>query len=420
VEFLRLAHRDVGKRINVFHAVAGIGSGKTIAGALLMHEAATTYNRGLPMAWTAPTYGMIDKFIIPAWRSTVPGEGKLWRYYKGADNKRIEIEGGATIYLLSREKPDRILGMTLAGILEDEIGTDKDRYAWDVATGRIRPMANVHHGRKFHVGISTPRTGWFQDEIQQGGNPWVHWTSYDNPYDDRERIEQIETQFGEKYARRELYADFVQMSGIIWEDFLDSLEGNRVEGGHDANQPFILAGDLGIHSAWCIIQRRGNDDVITAEYISNTDGAKQTFERVDRDYGKPSKVIMGSDQGTRWVGDGALKPVMYVRQQWGKGVQVRSPQGNQTDKGWQHHVMTGRICNSRGERRLKVAMGLKSHDRDPTRNARGCLDMFKGDAWPDVPRTGESLPKDKKYEHIRDALLYYCICQYPPRFRKQG
>ena len=75
-QLLRLAERDTGDEINTFHGVAGRGGGKTIALVLLVWASCVLApehggNRGLKHCITAPTYGMIDRFIIPTWRAVV-------------------------------------------------------------------------------------------------------------------------------------------------------------------------------------------------------------------------------------------------------------------------------------------------------------------------------------------------------------
>ena len=65
LEFMRLAERDVGEAINIFHGVAGRGSGKTIALIAMLFDSCVRINRGHPHILTAPTYAMIDRFLIP-------------------------------------------------------------------------------------------------------------------------------------------------------------------------------------------------------------------------------------------------------------------------------------------------------------------------------------------------------------------
>ncbi len=419
-EAFDLLSRDFGNMINVFNAVAGRGGGKTILAAAILLQACTVLNRGHMHAWTAPTYGMIDRFIIPTWRSCVPefdAHGRrVWTYYKSSDNKRIEFSrayGGATILLISREKYERIRGTPLAGIVHDEIGMDKTRDPWDVSMLCLRRVAGLQPPKLFCVGISTPRRGWWQKEVEK--NAYVKWTSYDNPWAPKEQVAQMEESLNEKFARQELHADFISLTGAIWDGFVDSLEGNRVSGGRSGGD-YILACDIGIHSGWLLIQERGDQDVIFAEYTPDGEGAQQTLKRIQAQYGSPYKVIVGSDVKTRWEGDANLTPLLPFRDAFG-GIPVLSPTGFQRDKSIQYMVASSRIKNDEGKRRLVVAEDLISHDPD---NARGCLDMFKNDEWPDVPRVGEQLHKDKVYEHIRDALLYCCVVQHSPSFVQGG
>lgn len=410
VEFLRLFQRRV-PGVSKLHAIAGGGGGKTIAGILAILESCLTYNRGMPHLWSAPTYRMAQRIFLPTWKAIVPRE--LYRYV--ASDERIEVEGGAWIWLVARDRdPDRVRGITVVGAFNDEVAFDRSRYFWDLVQGRIRHPVARKAGQLWCASITTPKLGWHQRVIQDGGDPVVKWTSLDNPWADPDAIEQMREQLGPAMYAQEVLADYIAQHGRIWGNWSDEEYplGNRWKGRHNHRQPYVLAVDLGIRSSWQLIQTHGDVDVVTAEYTPTNEGAAQTLNRIDAEYGRPSKVIVGSDVNTRSVGD-ASRPSLYFRQRWGEGVNIVSPTGSAADKQAQHHVLDGRILNTLGDRRFCVATELVSHD-STQQNKRGVLEVMNEDQWPDDPRRGEYLIKEGILEHARDSILYFAMCQHPP------
>ena len=56
------------------------------------------------------------------------GGRKVWTYYKSAADKKILFTrefGGAVVFLISRDDPDKIRGTQATAIFHDEIGMDK-------------------------------------------------------------------------------------------------------------------------------------------------------------------------------------------------------------------------------------------------------------------------------------------------------
>ena len=87
------------------------------------------------------------------------------------------------------------------------------------------------------------------------------------------------------------------------------------------------------------------------------------------------------------------------------------------DKRRQYNRLSWLICDSTGARRFCVSKSLKQHN---PQTKRGILKVMQQDVWPDdlKRKRGDFLPKDKRLEHMRDALLYWAIWASPPRFVK--
>jgi hypothetical protein len=375
-----------------------------------MLQSCLEINPGMPHLWTEPTYPDCRDIFLRTWTEIVPPE--LWEHRKA--DKIIQLVNGSTVDYRSRETLEPFRGPTYAGMLHDELAKDGGRAAWDLSLPALR------HRRAralWCAGTSTPKQGWYSEMITTGAHPWIKWSSYDNPFWSRAILEEIEGEYSHAFARQEIYADFIAQTGRIWSDWVDAEwpHGNLWPSGYNPELPYYLAGDLGIHSAWLIIQRDVEHDVeiVVAEYTPQDEGAEQTLARIDTDYGVPALVVVGRDVNTRSITD-ARRPIMFVRDRWGN-VPVRVPEGDAADKDWQRFALASRILDGRGRRRFAASANLRSHDR-VRQNMRGILDVMRGDTWPDKPGRGEALSKDGRLEHARDAALYWAVCMHRPRY----
>jgi hypothetical protein len=423
-EFLKLLDLRVPGHL-IAHAVAGRAGGKSLLAVLWMLYSCLVVNPGCVHLWTEPTYQDCFDVFKRIWDSVVPKELYTWNL----SHMSVTLFNGSVIDVRSRQianqKKDPFQGPEYAGMVWDEARKDPNQNVWDLALAAVRcPKAQ----QLWAITVSTPRrsTQWYYNMVVKGDDHVVTWTSEDNPHLVRGYADTLAKRYSpEKYAQ-DVLAQWVAQSGRIWRGWSDEpwTPGNNPAGNihphkwGDTDHYYTLAVDLGIRSSWLVIQSVGGVDVVVAEFQPNDEGAQQTLARVDATYGRPMRVIVGSDINTRSIGD-ASRPARFFRNRW-YGIEFDTPMGNMTDKQWQHDVLSGRILNTKGERRFCVSSSLVSHDD----TSRGILDVMQSDQWPErAPRAGEFMPKDKSttgLEDTRDAALYFAICKYPPDFTEQG
>jgi hypothetical protein len=414
------------------HYVGGRGSGKTVAGILLALRAATEWMPGLPGLWTEPTYRLCHDVFLREWRRIVPSE--IWKW--SSADQRITLINGSEIDVRSRnvDNPLREIskGPNYAWAIDDEAANrfDPDRY-WDIDAAVRHPEARF----RFHDTLSTPQMNGYHGLCHGDGHRYVHATSYDNPYLDPTFATSLSEQLDPQRARQEIYGEWVALSGRIWDTaVLDKQwpNGNLHPHEYDPSMPYVLGCDLGVQSAWLIMQRvpawsqrlrhvqDGLLDVVVAEYLPNDGDSQSLIRRIAGDYGMPERVFVGADLHTRSIVDGATSAYAF-RQVWGGAVPVMPITGGLADKDLQYQVASSRLLNALGERRFCISSKLRQY---PERSPRGIKTMLLADQWPSGRniRVGETLPKDKRtngkaaLEDVRDAWMYAMIGLHPPKW----
>ncbi len=185
--------------------IAGIGSGKSFAGAVkaLLH----CQKPSLGMV-VAPTYPMLRD---ATWRSYQDAcEGAISHFGKGEFIANI---GRAEVMFRSADDPDRLRGPNLSWVHVDEAALCPPG-TWEVVIGRLR--AGGEAGPCWLT--TTPK-----------GRNWL-WTmreqirifqasTKDNPYLSPEFVASLELAYTGQFARQELHGEFVAFEGLVYEDF---------------------------------------------------------------------------------------------------------------------------------------------------------------------------------------------------------
>lgn len=197
-------------------AVAGIQSGKTLAGAVWSrmqfdaHE--TDEDVGLICA---PTYKILEQGTLPKFFEI---NQDLKKYHKKGSNS-IEIPGMGRIYIRSTENPNAIESMTCKWIWADEAG-DMKYDAWINMQGRV----SIRQGKIMLT--STPyNMGWFFSDFYQNAKNGVpeykvvQWKSIDNPYFPQEEYDRAKSTMDPRVFRRKYEGVFEKMEGLVYEDF---------------------------------------------------------------------------------------------------------------------------------------------------------------------------------------------------------
>jgi hypothetical protein len=395
---------------------------------MLALQSMIEWNPGLPGLWTEPTYRLCHDVFLREWRRIVPPS--LYTLHSG--DMKIVLANGSEIDIRSRnvDNPTKEIskGPNYAWGIDDEAANkfDTDKY-WDIDAAIRHPGARC----RFHDTLSTPQMGEYYTLCTHPFHRQVNATSFDNPFLDPMFASSLAESLDPQRARQEIYGEWVALSGRIW-DVAEPARmwphGNLHPHSWQPGRPYILGCDLGVQSAWLIIQQvpgeRGGDpiDVIVAEYLPDDGDAQSVIRQINADYGQPSRVFVGADLNTRSIVDGGTASYAF-RKVWG-GLPVLPITGGLANKDLQYQVAKGRLLNANGARRCCVSAGLRSY---PAKSPRGIKALWQADQWPSGRqiRAGEMLPKDKRragkaaLEDVRDAWLYSMIGLHPPSFTKE-
>jgi len=410
----------VGEGVHWSHWVGGRGSAKSNTGCQLALDAALRLNPGLPGIWTAPTYQDIHDSFLREWRLIVPAE----LYRLNESKMRLTLLNGTEIDLRSREKKILGRGPNYAWAIHDEAAANYSESLFSQITAAVR---NPRARARFIATLTTPLMNGYQRLAQSDGHTLVTSSSYENPFLPDGYADELARYLSPELADQEIYGRFIMLAGRAWRNYVDELwpNGNRVKVRFDSSRRWYLGVDIGLRSAWLIIQRyqaselgyrtKGDQwiDVVVGEYQPNNEDISRTSQRVLADYGRPAQVFIGADSNTRSIQTGVT--ASYVFSQVFGQTPIVPITGEWADKQLQFIVASGLLLNTHGERRFCISTELQSHDH----THRGIIETLEQDAFADVPKDGEFMPKDKRsglgLEDTRDAFLYYCIGAHPPQ-----
>ncbi len=131
---------------------------------------------------------------------------------------RLEITfiNGARIALKSAERPDSLRGVSLSGIILDEVASF--RYFEDIWQKVIRPALSDQKGFAWFISSPSGRD-WFYDLYNQanGKNDWqaYQYTTLDGGYVDDDEIETAKSELSPQVFRQEYLATFESFSGLV-------------------------------------------------------------------------------------------------------------------------------------------------------------------------------------------------------------
>lgn len=198
--------------------LAGIGTGKTLAG---VHECLlqSQKNPNHDGCIVAPTYPMLRDVILPLWKEFIP---KSLYEIKKKDGL-IELATGQTIFLRSCERPDTIRGLNLGWAWGDELAMLQKHEVWRILQGRVGRTKDVPYPCLFAT--TTPRGwNWIAREFLKREDKnylTIRARSSDNPHFSPELLEALRESYGEEFARQELDAEVLDVSGLCWQIFPD-------------------------------------------------------------------------------------------------------------------------------------------------------------------------------------------------------
>lgn len=136
---------------------------------------------------------------------------------KNETELKIVLTNGSQIVLKGADNPDTLRGVRIDLCIFDEVAFI-DR--WDTVWKVIRPTLVDSKAECWF--ISTPNGFNHFKELAENDDikyQYFHFTSYDNPFLDKEELDEVKTQMDEDSFAQEFLGEFRKMSGLIYKDF---------------------------------------------------------------------------------------------------------------------------------------------------------------------------------------------------------
>ena len=418
--------------VNIVHALAGRGAAKTFFSMVCLFILMTDRRYGYvgeEFTWYGPTTNTedFDDTFLGTWEKLVPEE----LYKINLSRKRIYLPNGSVLKyrgrLATNSNRDPARGPGGRVVVLDETCKDPTNKAWTKIFGTLRGYQD--RARPYIIiTASTPVLGsWYQDVVEGGNDVVFTATSYDNPVANPEVIDKFADQMSEAEVEQEIEGKWVALTSLAWNNANlkdDWPNGNMHPHTFDPSMPFSVWCDLGVQSAWIIVQHPRTHsghylDVAVAEITPNDGDTDKIGQLINDEYGNgtypvPSLAVVGRDLNTRGVTQNKTSKTVLQNYGWPVIKPVIPPWNDKLSQ-----YQTGKRCllTRSGHRQFCISRGLEKHFP----NHRGLMELFKRDTWPERAIMGEFLPKDKRtkggqaLEDMRDAWMYGCIMTHKPR-----
>jgi len=235
--------------------IAGIGSGKTMAGALKALMEAKPKTLGIVVA---PTYRMLMDSTIRTFKE-MAGDALLT--FK-QDQMIAVIRGGAEALFRSADDPEHLRGPNAHWAWIDEGGLTKEK-THDIIIGRLR--ADGLNGKLWITTTPKGKLNWVYKASQEMRT--FRATTLDNPYVSQEWKDNLLKKYKGQFLAQEVYGEFVSFEGLVYPMFDASAHIKRRELSEFVD--YMLAVDEGYTNPAVILkvyQDRDNNLHIGEEY----------------------------------------------------------------------------------------------------------------------------------------------------------
>jgi PBSX family phage terminase large subunit len=192
--------------------VAGIGSGKSLAGAVRALRLSAQPG-GIGIA-SAPTYTMLRDATI---RTFLDVAGDLVIDFNKSE-KRAVLRNGFEVLFRTADDPEHLRGPNVSWFWMDEAALCSEE-AWKIGIGRLRQF-----GVSGPAWLTTTPKGrnwiwrrWVQDA--RDGAAMIKAHTAENPYLSQEFLADLMLDYSGNFAEQELKGEFVAFEGLVYEEF---------------------------------------------------------------------------------------------------------------------------------------------------------------------------------------------------------
>lgn len=255
--------------------------------------------------FAAPTYKQAKQIYWADIKRLVPAEFRDGDASEGG--LQIKLKNGATIRVVGLDKPERIEGTPLDGIVLDEYGNMKEE-TW---SQHVRPMLADRNGWADFIGVPEGRNHYYELWMDAQSDPtqsWGHytWTTesilplYLGHEAAAQEIAQAKHDLDELSYAQEYLASFVTFSGRAYYAFKTedvSRGGNLMGCEYKPDLPLIFCFDFNVKPGTCAVLQEQEFDgetlslVIGEVFIPDNSTSERVCRKLIEDWGHHKKAI---------------------------------------------------------------------------------------------------------------------------------
>lgn len=243
-----------------------------------------------------------------------------WRYKAMVSKQRFELPGKRKIYVIGAEKIQRVRGRALCFAAMDELAyfsTDLDE-VWRA----IRPALSDHKGRSIVAttpdGKGTQAYDWYLKAIKDDHWSMHSWFTSDNPWIDRDEIEDAKKDLDERSFKQEYHATWESFEGLAYYNFDDKIHV-KPQGPIDFTKDIHMCFDFNVNPTTLLLSQRDGDKLrYKREYSLKHSSTEETVTQFCDDFrGKAEYInikIRGDSSGKSRSSTTGKSDYFYVEQ----------------------------------------------------------------------------------------------------------
>lgn len=403
---------------------AGRRSGKTeVAKRWVVQRACNLRVQGRKYVFAAPTRDQAKRIYWADLKAMVPAH---WVHAVRETELEVQLVNGTRLCVVGMDRPERIEGEPLHGIVLDEYGNMKPE-AWTENVSPALDTPNQPPGWAWFVGVPEGRNHYWDlwteaAQLKAGGQSWdrFHWHSADIL--SAEAVEAARQRMDDRTFRQELEGSFESYAGLAYYAWSDDNIVAGLADNYDADADLIMCFDFNVSPGTAVIcQEYGRnisvhesaDQDVTAVigevWIPEHSNTPMVCDRLVADWGyHRGKVLIYGD-----ASGGARTTVAVAGSDWdiirrkmrshfGDRLSMRNRKANPRERA-RLNAVNSRIGTTDGKRRLFV---------DPVEAPHVVNDFQRVETVPGG--TGEILkPTGSELTHLTDGLGYYVHDRFP-------
>jgi len=295
----QLNFHNSDKKFRAF--IAGVGSGKSAAGA----------NEILKMALAYPK----SQFLILAPNSRIMNFATLAQFWKfcpreivdshSQSKTTIKLKGGGTIFYLTADNErhiDRLRGMEIGGFWADETRFHPS-YIWDILLTRLRdqygPLRGIvtttpsGHDWLYYVFMKTQHPRTKKEFPNKDEYAWFGSSTLLNPFTPESYKQNLLNQLAGKFARQEIYGEVVGFEGQVYDNFKHDVHIIKENPNVELFKEIVCGVDFGFTNAMaCLIVGIDSDDraYVLEEYYHSKKNMDHLAEWLNKKKGAYSNL----------------------------------------------------------------------------------------------------------------------------------